>query len=599
MKKGIILWKGLRLSIKVQGIPILLMNILGFVTAILPIISAKQLSALTNELAYLSNKVYLGKSEVSVTPALHIFFSIIVIYIANVLLRFIQNYSNTKGSRKIQRYISETILYHKCHARYKYIDNYDDFHKKLAFINDYGGRKISYCFNDVMAILQNIITFIIAGVALWVVSPLIVIIIVLTSIPATILSYKQQDENFRYRAKWFEEGSLAIHYYNMIGAAWYAYHGLQEIRHFGLFDYLKARWRSIADEYLGKKNKIMKKHLKYNALADFLRSAIYLVILLLTAWKIYQNPLLGIGTFTLVYTLSSRVQSVTGNCFVSIISLVQSIQYMKEFFYIGEIDHEPSKSDNTIDTGSIEFTNVSFAYPNTEKDVLKNININIKNGEKIAVVGDNGSGKTTFINLLCGMYDPREGQVLVDGKEVASNLSTIRNGMSIVFQDFAHYESTLRENITISDKERLVSDEELMKLLKRIQIDDMVTEQKNGLDEQIGAFSDKGNNLSGGQWQKIAIARAAYRNKAKIMILDEPTAALDPMAEAQLYRNFTSLTEDKTTLLISHRLGITSIVDRILVFKDGQIIEDGSHHELMKLSGYYAKMYQAQAQWYM
>jgi len=137
-----------------------------------------------------------------------------------------------------------------------------------------------------------------------------------------------------------------------------------------------------------------------------------------------------------------------------------------------------------------------------------------------------------------------------------------------------------------------------MELLRKIKVDDIVNEQKNGLDELVGSFSEKANNLSGGQWQKISIARAAYRSKARIMILDEPTAALDPMAEAQLYRNFASLTEGKTTILISHRLGIASIVDRILVFADGRIVEDGSHKELMRKNGYYARMYNAQAQWY-
>ena len=135
-------------------------------------------------------------------------------------------------------------------------------------------------------------------------------------------------------------------------------------------------------------------------------------------------------------------------------------------------------------------------------------------------------------------------------------------------------------------------------MMKHINVSDVVEEQPNGLSELVGSFSDKANNLSGGQWQKISLARAAYKQNAQIMILDEPTSALDPMAEAQLYRDFTSLTGDKTTILISHRLGITSIVNRILVFDAGQIVEDGTHDELMQKNGLYAQMYRAQAQWY-
>ena len=134
--------------------------------------------------------------------------------------------------------------------------------------------------------------------------------------------------------------------------------------------------------------------------------------------------------------------------------------------------------------------------------------------------------------------------------------------------------------------------------MKRVDVHSIADQQKNGFDEIIGTFNEKGNNLSGGQWQKVAIARAVYRDDARIMVLDEPTAALDPLAEAKLYRDFAQLTGDKTTILISHRLGITSVVDRILVFDMGQIVEDGTHNQLMELKGIYAEMYNAQAQWY-
>ncbi len=249
-------------------------------------------------------------------------------------------------------------------------------------------------------------------------------------------------------------------------------------------------------------------------------------------------------------------------------------------------------------SGDIAFDHVDFAYPNTETDVLHDITVRILGGEKIAVVGENGSGKSTFISLLCGMFDPGAGKITVGGIDAAQDPAAARAAVSVVFQDFAHYEATLRENITVSDKRRNAADGEIMELLRKINVSDVVEAQPNGLDEMVGSFSDRANNLSGGQWQKISIARAAYRQDAKIMILDEPTSALDPVAEAQLYRNFASLTGDKTTILISHRLGITALVDRILVFRDGRIVEDGSHKELMAKNGHYAQMYLAQAQWY-
>ncbi|HOJ12355.1 MAG TPA: ABC transporter ATP-binding protein [Clostridiales bacterium] len=593
MSKLRTLLKALIVSVKIKGAFSMVISLLGFAVAFFPVIIAQQLRALTDSLQSL---VGTGGSA---GPSLVIFTGVVGLYMVQVIITNIQQYTNGLDEVKIQRYIKRTIMRHKCEVRYKYIENYDDFQKRLTFIEEYAGYHMAKCIGNMITILQLIIAFIVASLALWKINPYIVLILFVTSIPAALLSYFQQDETFRYRAKWTEEGALAIHYFATIGGAGYSYAGLQEIRHFGLFDYLKARWRSIADEYISKKNKIMYKHVKFNTAADFLRSVVYLGILLIAAWSIYDNPAIGLGAFTLVFALSGQLQTSTGDCLVSIMVLAQNIPYMKEFFYLDDIEREPQVGKTTCAAdGNIEFNDVSFAYPNTDVDVIKNITVQIKEGEKVAIVGENGSGKSTFISLLCGMFDSKSGRISVGGIDIKSNPVAARNTVSVVFQDFARYESSIRENITVSDKNRMATDEEIMELLRKINVDDVVKEQKNGLHELVGSFSEKANNLSGGQWQKISIARAAYRNKAKVMILDEPTSALDPLAEAQLYRNFASLTEDKTTILISHRLGITAIVDRILVFKDGRIVEDGSHKQLMAMNGHYAEMYRAQAQWY-
>lgn len=587
-----ILFKAFKISIKIKGPASMAISLLGFVTALLPVLLAGRLRVLTDELQHL-----MGTGG-SAATALIIFASLVGLYIAQVIIINIQQYTNGLDELKTQRYIKRTVMRHKCEVRYKYIENFDDFQKRIAFTEEYAGHTMARCFGSMIVILQLFVAFIGAAVALWEINPLIVIILFITSIPAAILAYLQQDETFRGRAKWMEEGALAIHYFSMISGG-HSIDGLQEIRHFALFDYLKARWRSIADEYIGKKNKVMAKHIKFNTIADFLRSVVYIGILLVAALEIYKNPSIGLGAFTLVFALSGQLQAVTGDCLVRIMVLAQNVPYMKEFFYLDELEREPcGASESSVESGSISFENVYFAYPNTDVDVLKDVTVRINEGEKIAVVGENGSGKSTFISLLCGMFDPKSGHINIGGANMLDNQTSARNAVSVVFQDFAHYETSLRENITISDKDRHAGDDEIMEMLKKINVNDVIDEQPHGLDELVGSFSDKANNLSGGQWQKISIARAAYRQDARIMILDEPTSALDPVAEAQLYRNFASLTGDKTTILISHRLGITAIVDRILVFKDGRIIEDGPHKQLMAQNGHYAQMYRAQAQWY-
>ena len=592
MSKLKTLFKALKISFQIKGIFSVLISLIGFPAALLPVLLADRMRALTDELQNL-----MGTSG-NTSHVLAIFSVLVGLYISQLIIAQLQSYAGGIDEINIQRYIQRTVMRHKCEVRYKYIENFDDFQKRIAFTQQHAGRTMARSIGSLITLLQRIIAFIAASSALWEISPFIVLILYITSIPAAILTYIQQDESFIWRAKWMEEGALAIHYYHMISGP-FSLDNVQEIRHFALFDYLKARWRALADEYVGKKNKITVKHVKYNTAADFLRSVVYMGILLITAYQIYQNPAVGLGAFTLVFVLSGQLQAVTGDTLTGIMVLAQDIPYMQEFFYLEALERESyDKKDIDIKTGDVFFENVNFAYPNTDIDVLKDITVNIKDGEKIAVVGENGSGKSTFINLLCGMFDPKSGYITIGGTDVSKEPAAARDAISVVFQDFAHYEASLRENITVSDKKRAASDDEIMELLKKINIDDVVEEQSNGLDELIGSFSDKGNNLSGGQWQKISIARAAYRQDAKIMILDEPTSALDPIAEAQLYRNFASLTGDKTTILISHRLGITAIVDRILVFKDGRIIEDGSHKQLMAQNGHYAEMYKAQSQWY-
>lgn len=593
MTKPKALIKALKISMQVKGPLSIIVGMLGFVSALLPVFVANRLRILTDELQHLT--VHGGAAANAVT----IFGSIVGLYVAHVIIKNLQQFvmgKNGIDEMKIMRYIKHSTLKIKCEVRYKYIENYDGFQKRIAFAREHAVWTMVHSMGSVITLLQLLVAFIAASIALWEVSPVVVLVLYITSIPAAVLAYFQQDETFRGRAKWIEEANLAFHYYHQIAGPYWM-DGVQELRHFALFDYLKARWRTFADDYLSKKNKITTKHVKFNAAADFFRSAVYLGILLLAAWQIYQNPAVGLGAFTLVFALSGQLQGVTGEMFVGIMVLMQSIPYMQEFFYLESLERESSDAA-AITKGDIHFSNVVFEYPNTDVSVLKGITVSIKDGEKIAIVGENGSGKSTFISLLCGMFEPKSGEIKIGGTTPVA----ARNAISVVFQDFARYEATLRENIIVSDKARNASDAEIMDLLHKINVNDVVEDQPNSLDEIVGSFTENSDshsrNLSGGQWQKISIARAAYRHSAKIMILDELTSALDPLAEAELYRNFATLTHDRTTILISHRLGITAMVDRILVFKDGQIIEDGSHKTLMDQGGHYATMYRAQAKWY-
>lgn len=246
---------------------------------------------------------------------------------------------------------------------------------------------------------------------------------------------------------------------------------------------------------------------------------------------------------------------------------------------------------------TIEFRHVSFKYPRSEKLVLRDINLTIKSGEHLSIVGLNGAGKTTFIKLLCRLYDVTEGEILVDGVNIKEYPEEeYRRLFSVVFQDFQLFAFSLRENIAFGEQ---ADDKELERVLKLAGLWEDAQKLPNGLDTMLyKSFDENGTDLSGGQRQKTAIARALYRN-APVVILDEPTAALDPVAEYEIYRQFNTLVGGKTAVYISHRLSSCKFCDRIVVFADDTIKENGTHEQLVGIDGgIYAGMFAEQAKYY-
>ena len=248
----------------------------------------------------------------------------------------------------------------------------------------------------------------------------------------------------------------------------------------------------------------------------------------------------------------------------------------------------------------ISFEKVSFTYPNASKPVLNNLDVTIRAGETIALVGDNGSGKSTFIKLLLGLYKPGEGFVKWNGIDIAlqdGQKQALWRRVSAVFQDHESYSLTLRENVTMGDLNREPDEHEIRRVLKASGLHQLESLSDKGLDAPLGLLSEGGLELSGGQWQRLAIARAMYR-QGELLVLDEPTAAIDPASEVELFEQFRQLRKGRTALFVSHRLGWARYADRILVLDQGRLIEDGTHDQLLSLDGKYAAFFKEQAQWY-
>lgn len=249
-------------------------------------------------------------------------------------------------------------------------------------------------------------------------------------------------------------------------------------------------------------------------------------------------------------------------------------------------------------THQITFENVTFSYPDSNNLIFKNFNLNIKSGEKIALVGMNGAGKSTLVKLLCGLYTPNEGRILLDGIDISTfNIYDYFKEFAVVFQDVFTFAFTIAQNVACCNTENINYDK-VKVCLQKANLLKKINSLPNGINTtMLKALDEDGIILSGGETQKLMLARALYKD-ASIIILDEPTAALDPIAESEMYEKYNSLIDDKTSIFISHRLSSTRFCTRILFMKDGKIVEEGSHDELINKDGEYAKMYEIQAHYY-
>lgn len=306
----------------------------------------------------------------------------------------------------------------------------------------------------------------------------------------------------------------------------------------------------------------------------------------------------SIGIFTQMISAAGALDATLGGLVWNIQELMKRCNYAYEYVLFMEYPETLPKGKERVDLKDhrIEFKNVSFAYPGTDKMVLDGVNITIEPKEKLSIVGLNGAGKTTFIKLLCRLYDPTEGEILIDGRDIRDyDYKEYMTQFAPVFQDFKLFGFTISENIALKEG----GNNDLEDLIKLVDLEEFAGKLEKGLDTRIfKIFEEDGVEPSGGEQQKIAIARALYK-QAPFVILDEPTAALDPMAEYEIYRQFHTLVGDKTAFYISHRLSSCRFCDRIAVFLDGKIAEYGNHDELVNLpNGIYAKMFEAQAQYY-
>ena len=311
---------------------------------------------------------------------------------------------------------------------------------------------------------------------------------------------------------------------------------------------------------------------------------------------------LTLGSFTvLIASVNNLITS-----FNTVLSYLAQFQYLSRYIQLfreyiqracGNIKTREDKSEEYLnDFTTIEFQNVSFHYPKSEQDILKNISITIHKGEKLSIVGFNGAGKSTFVKLLCGLYKPTSGVILIDGIDIHSlEPDCYRKLFSVIWQDYRILPFTVKENIVLDEE---YNEKKLYKVIKDSDFERKLALLPQGIETMVGKeLCKKATELSGGEMQKLAFARALYRDK-QILILDEPTASLDAQSENRMYRQYCAMADDKTAIFISHRMTLSSICDKIVLIDNGTILECGTHEQLISRQGLYQKMYEKQAGYY-
>ena len=479
-------------------------------------------------------------------------------------------------------------------AQFEDADFYDKLERARRQTN---GR--TALMSQVLGQFQSLITIGFLAVGLIAFSPWLILLIGVAVVPAFLGESHFNERSYSLNNQWTPE-RRELDYYRYIGAS---DETAKEVKIFGLSDFLVNNFATLSEKYYQANKSIAVSRARWGSVFATIGSAgyyaAYIIIILQTI-----NGQISVGDLTFLAGSFSRLRSLLEGILNQFSSMAQGALYLQDFFDFFDMEPLVQAGSSSLPFPrplrlGFEFRDVGFTYPNTDVWAVRHLNFTLQAGEKLALVGENGAGKTTLIKLLARLYEPHEGQILLDGHPLSEyDPDELRAEIGVIFQDFVRYQMTAATNIAVGKIAEQQNREKIDDAAYRGMADRVIEKLPQGYDQMIGRRFNQGVDLSGGEWQKIAISRA-YMRDAQILVLDEPTAALDARAEYEVFQRFSELTAGKTAVLISHRFSTVRMADRILVLQNGQMLEIGTHEELLEKDGKYAELFGLQAQGYL
>lgn len=534
-----------------------------------------------------------SKGSIGLASIYGIFGLLLLSYLFLAGSSFFDSLINISLKRKVNQTLTTTIVHKFLALEYGCFEDA----KVADTLNRMGGEpqsKILSIFLDTLNSLTLLITiggtsFVFAQVSIWV-----SIMFLAMLIPILWLDYKAMDTmNTMFNNQSKQERKL-----NYLGSLLNDKNSLLELKIYSAIDYILINWKALNKKVLDERVRNTIYSQKYFAISTVMTILWSGFVTAILICQIYEGRI-SIGVLVALIGSAGTILGLSDRLSRTFSSLSQEHMTLKHYYkFLSLPDIKTIDNEKDFSEPHIVFDDVHFAYPNSDKEILKGVSMEFYPHQRVSLVGENGAGKSTVIKLLCKLYKPDKGKITINGTDInLLSINELKKVYSVVFQDYVSYSLTLRENIAFGDIEKLNNDTAIFEAMKQGLSYEILEQLHNDLDTYLGKLEEEGVDLSGGQWQRIAISRACLSDSA-LVILDEPTASLDPITENEMYQSFASLLSHKGCIMISHRLASSKLADTIFVLKNGVVAEKGTHDELMAKNGLYAYMFHAQSSWY-